>query len=188
MTIDLKKYTVKDLEAFEALPENRGRLWELINGEIVEKVPTQKHGMTTFTLSGLFFVYLQQHPAAGRGAIEVRHRMPDDEHNARIPDICIYTDATAAPIEKGAVPRMPDFAIEIQSPDDSPREMREKAEYYLKNGSKLVWLLYSKSRSADVCTLRDGKMHIEAMDNEGTLNGGDILPGFTVALKTIFPD
>jgi len=26
---------------------------------------------------------------------------------------------------------MPDFAVEIQSPDDDLRDMREKAEYYL---------------------------------------------------------
>jgi Uma2 family endonuclease len=188
MTIGFRKHTVDELEAFEALPENKNRLWELINGEIVEKVPTQKHGMTAFVLGGLLFVHLQAYPEAGRGAIEVRHQMPGDVHNARIPDICIYTDMTTPPVEKGAVPRMPDFAIEIQSPDDSPEEMRKKAEYYLKNGSKLVWLLLSKTRSAEVCTLKNGVMHVETVGIDSTLTGGDVLPGFTVALKTLFPD
>ena len=38
-----RKLTVADFDAFIAKPENVDRLFELINGEIVEKVPTQRH-------------------------------------------------------------------------------------------------------------------------------------------------
>lgn len=186
MSLQLRKHTVAELEAFEKLPENRARLWELVNGEIREKVPTQKHGMIAFLLNGAFFVYFQQHPQAGRGAVEVRHKMPDDEHNALIPDVCIYTNTTATPIEEGAVPYMPDLAIEIQSPDDSVPQMRAKAQYYLENGSRLVWLIYRK-REVDVCTWENNAMVIKTVDINGTLDGGTVLPDFALPVKAIFP-
>jgi Uma2 family endonuclease len=36
-------------------------------------------------------------------------------------------------VTEGAVMQMPDLAVEIQSPTDKPRELREKAHYYLQS-------------------------------------------------------
>ena len=38
-----KTYTIEEFERFLALPENADRLFELIDGEIVEKMPTEEH-------------------------------------------------------------------------------------------------------------------------------------------------
>ena len=52
------KISVDDFEAFIALPENSDRLLELIDGEIVEKVPTQEHGYLASLLNARIFIYL----------------------------------------------------------------------------------------------------------------------------------
>lgn len=196
LTPAVKLYTVDEFEEFIRQPENRDRRWQLIHGRLVEKMPTQLHGKITSTTIGELYIFFSQHPI-GWVANEVRHRLPGDEHNARLPDVCVYLDTKTPPIEQGPVPYMPDFdmpdfdmpdfAIEVQSPDDSMEDLRERADYFLANGSKLVWLMYPKSKTVEVCTLKDGRLHIEVFKEHDTLSGGDILPGFTLPLKKIFP-
>ncbi len=43
-------YTVDEFEELLKLPENAGRLLELIDGEIVEKMPTEEHGSIALPL------------------------------------------------------------------------------------------------------------------------------------------
>ena len=96
---------------------------------------------------------MQRHEV-GRVAIAPLHQIPGDNHNARLPDIAFTSAERALPIVKqGGVPQMPDLAIEIKSPNDRVREVREKADYYLRNGARAVWLVYPDSQSMEVCTL-----------------------------------
>lgn len=181
MVIQDRLYTVDEFEEFIAHPENRDRLFELINGEIVEKVPTQQHGIITLNIGGEVRTHVKQNKL-GRVAVEVRHQMPGDKHNARLPDISFYADTATPVIERGAMPRMPDLAIEIKSPDDSLKEMREKAVYYLANGARLVWLIYPEKRLVTVLT-KDSE---DILTEDDTLDGGDVLPGFTMPVRDIF--
>lgn len=77
--------------------------------------------------------------------------------------------------------------VEIQSPDDKPCDMRESAEYYLRNGSRLAWLFYPGIRQIEVCTLKDGMLHIATLTEDAILTGGEVLPGFSLPVKKIFP-
>lgn len=80
-----QKVTIRDFEEFLALSENNDRLYELIDGEIVEKMPTQEHGYLATLISAKIFNYLETNPI-GIVVVETRHQMPDDEHNAYVPD------------------------------------------------------------------------------------------------------
>lgn len=112
----------------------------------------------------------------------------NDPHNARLPDVAYTSAERLLPLtKKGSVPQMPDLCVEIQSPDDKPHEMREKAMFYLRNGARMVWLVYSKTRTIEVCTLNaEGVLQIQVVDESGELSGGEILPGFTLPLSAIF--
>lgn len=181
MFVQQQRYSFEEFEQFQALPQNRGRLFELIDGEVVEKVPTQAHGIVAVNISTpLKLRVMQGFP--GRVAVEVRHKMPHDPHNALLPDVSFYIDITLPVITSGAVPRMPDLAVEIQSPDDSLRQLRERAQYYLANGSRMVWLVLIEKRLVLVMTADD-----EYILTEGDiLEGGDVLPGFTLPVRDIF--
>lgn len=173
--------TVTEFEQFLALPENKDRLWELIEGRPVEKMPTQEHG--TFAANAVFELetWSRRHKK-GMVAVEVRHQMPEDEHNALLPDVAYYEDHTQPLIKQGAVPRMPDLAVEVKSPDDTYREMRAKAEYYLKNGTKMVWLIYPDKRLIELLTPTD----FQILHETDVLTGGDLLPEFSVPVTEIF--
>ena len=45
MAIQERRYTVEEFEAFIAKAENVDRLFELIDGEIIEKMPTEEHNL-----------------------------------------------------------------------------------------------------------------------------------------------
>ena len=184
MVTQHKLYTVAEFEAFEALPENLDRRFDLVNGEIAEKLPTQLHGLIASFLALELGLYLRKNPI-GRVYVEARYRMPDDEHNARIPDLSYVSDLSRKVVEKGSALYMPDLAIEIKSPDDTYDLMREKADYYLKNGSKLVWLIYPEKSLIEVRSAKAGTDILIAGD---MLGGADVLPGFKMPLKSVFAD
>jgi Uma2 family endonuclease len=182
MAIQTQLVTVDEFDQFLALPENRERLFELVNGEIVEKMPTQLHGVTVLTIGTEIRILLKQNPI-GRVGVEIRHRKPEDRYNDRLPDISFVADMTTPIVAQGAMPRFPDLAVEVKSPDDSYRQMRDTAAYYLANGVKLVWLVYPEKRIIEVYRA-DGDIQI--LNEEDTLDGGDVLPGFSMAVRDVF--
>ena len=182
MAIEPKLYTVDEFERFLKRPENRDRLFELVNGEIVEKMPTEEHGIIVLNIGTEIRILLKANPI-GRVGVEIRHGSPEDRYNDRIPDISFTADTTTSVVTQGAVPRFPDLAVEVKSPDDSYRQMREKAAYYLANGVKLVWLVYPEKRLIEVYRA-DGEIQI--LDEDDTLEGGNVLPGFSMTVSSIF--
>ncbi|GIL14190.1 MAG: hypothetical protein BroJett038_29100 [Chloroflexota bacterium] len=184
MVVRQKLYTVEEFEQFIAQAENADRLFELVEGEIVEKVPTEQHGVIVVNISTELKLYIRQ-TGKGRVAVEVRHQLPGDEHNSRLPDIAYYADSSRPVVEQGAVAQMPDLCVEVQSPDDTPKAMRDKAAYYLANGARLVWLVYPKKRLVEAL-YPDGEFDI--FSNGATVSGGELLPGFGLAVHAVFEE
>lgn len=178
-----KLYTVKEFEAFIARPENRERRFELIHGEIFEKMPTQLHGWIIAILLQALMNYLDNNPI-GWVFPEARYGMPDDDSNDRVPDLSFIREELGPLVEKGAAPYMPDLAVEVQSPDDSPKEMQEKAEYYLANGSRMVWLIFTNKHNRRVEVFRPNQS-VQTLGMYDTLEGG-VLPDFKLAVKALF--
>jgi Uma2 family endonuclease len=179
-------YVVEEFEHLADAPENADRLLELINGEIVEKVPTEEHGVIALNIATPIKVFLQKNKL-GRVGVEIRHRRPGDQYNARQPDVSFRSDTTSPVVTRGSVLQMPDLAIEIRSPDQAPRELREKAAYYLRNGSRLVWLVYPQTKTVEVSTLdTNGSLNFKTLTVDETLDGAEVLPGFTLPVREIF--
>ncbi len=182
MGIREKLYTVEEFEAIADAPENTDRLLELIDGELVEKVTTEEHGMITGNLYVPLWTFVTTN-RLGRVVIEARHRMPDDPHNARQPDLSFRAGLTPL-VKQGAIPQMPDLAVEVKSPSNTLRELREKARYYLANGTRLVWLILTENQLVEVYTPAEEFI----LGINDTLTGGDLLPGFTLPVRAIFTD
>jgi Uma2 family endonuclease len=187
MTAPVRHYTVEEFEHIEGLPENRDRLLELIHGRIVEKVPTYEHGFVAGRFFRFLDTYREDEDIEGVPGVEVRHQMPHDPQNSRLPDVSFSYVPENKVTKKGAVPAMPDLAIEIQSPDDSPESLRDRIEYYLQNGTRLGWIAYPETRTIEVCTLENGVLKIILLDENEFLDGGDVLPGFKLLVSKVFP-
>lgn len=177
----IDQYTVDKFEEFLKLSQNRDRLFELIHGRIVEKMPTEEHGAITLNIGAALHAFVNQHKL-GRVAVEVRHQLKKDKLNARVPDISFISGSRPA-VREGGVPLMPDLTVEIKSPDDTLKAMREKAEYYLANGVRLVWLIFPHKRFIEVYS---PDAETEILFGSDVLTGGDVLPGFTIPVEQAF--
>lgn len=176
-------YTVAQFERDYLSPEHSNRLFELINGEVHEKMPTQQYGLIASNINLELALYARQ-TKTGRPGIEVRHQIPEDKRNSRLPDISFV--CTKGPlVEHGSVVGMPDLAVEIKSPTDTITEMRETAAYYVANGSRLVWLVYPNYRLVEVYR---PAADVEILGEDDTLTGDDVLPGFTLSVRALFAD
>jgi Uma2 family endonuclease len=178
-----ERISLDAFEQFIELPENRDRLFELIDGRIVEKMPTELHGAIVARLIAYLVMYAEQHNL-GRVTTEARHRASQDAENDRLPDIAFTRWERALPlVEQGAVKHMPDLAIEIKSPSNGYEELRAKARYYLQHGAQLVWLIYPEKKLIEV--YRAGA-DSDILTGEDTLTGGTVLPEFSLPVKTVF--
>ncbi|MEM7131798.1 MAG: Uma2 family endonuclease [Chloroflexota bacterium] len=176
-------YTVDEFDDFRAQPENRNRLFELIDGEVFEKMPTEEHGMIALNVGSEFRTYGKQNKT-GRAGVEVRHQARKDNKNSRLPDVS-FRLTSDKPIKKGSVSGMPDLAVEIKSPTDTINGMRETAAYYLANGSRLVWLIYPEHRLVEVYRPNED---VEILNATQTLSGYDVMPGFEMPVVDVFTD
>lgn len=164
--------------------EGEGARFELINGRMVEKgMPTEQHGGIAVNIASPAKLYLKANPI-GRVGVEVRHKAEGDENNVRMPDVSVRLVSKSEPVvARGSVRGMPEFAVEIESPDDDIEKMREKAQFYLRNGSRLMWLVRPKLKLVEVYRLNH---EVEIFEIGAILSGYDVLPGFELPVAEVF--
>ncbi|MCY4146839.1 MAG: Uma2 family endonuclease [Chloroflexi bacterium] len=170
-------------------PELTDRRWYMIDGEVFDMSPVmQMHGLLAIRLGAYLMLYADEHNL-GEVTTEVGHYPPGDRRTLLAPDVAFTTHARikqTAPDE--FVPLMPDLAVEIASPSDSLAQLRRKAQIYLNNGARLVWIVLPDQRGVDVCRSAVGaRLDIEFVGADGALAGEEVLPGFELALSRLFP-
>ncbi|WP_375476877.1 Uma2 family endonuclease [uncultured Nostoc sp.] len=79
-------------------------------------------------------------------------------------------------------PICPDFVVELHSRTDSLKELQEKMQEYIENGTQLGWLIDRKNKRVEIyCPGKD----VEVLDNPASLSGENVLPGFVLDLQQI---
>ncbi|MEM1427297.1 MAG: Uma2 family endonuclease, partial [Cyanobacteria bacterium P01_H01_bin.130] len=80
-------------------------------------------------------------------------------------------------------PIAPDFILELKSPSDTIKDLREKMTEYQDAGVKLGWLIDRQAQTVEI--YRTGK-DPQLCDRPATLEGETILPGFTLDLAIVW--
>jgi Uma2 family endonuclease len=127
------------------------------------------------------YIYFRNNPI-GWAFSELRIKLPNDDLNDTIPDISVVLKAGREFDPNKPLAFMPDLAIEIKSPDDSLIKMRKKANYYLENGTKIVWLVDTQRQKVEVYTVDD----TEILGSNDTLDGGELLPDFKLPVSELW--
>jgi len=73
----------------------------------------------------------------------------------------------------------------VLSPGNTSGEMERKRVEYLEAGARLLWEIDPKSRTVAVYAKSDEPV---VLSENQTLDGGDVLPGFTLALRELFSE
>ena len=173
-----KLYTMEEFKEFVSRPENADRLFELINGAIIEVSPgrTRNSGFGILvSASVLNFCRAHNIPcyiSGADGAYDINgNTVAPDFAYKRTPLSDDYPD-----------PAPPLWVLEVVSPTDKAPDIRDKREIYEQAGI-LLWEMYPKRQSIDVYAPGQKKRTFRIDD---TLDGGDVLPGFRLAVRELF--
>ncbi|SRR5260221_2828172 len=188
MTIQDKTrlYTAADLWELSKRPEYADKSIELTEGYIVEVAASSiKPSLVTHKIELVIGNYVDEHNLGYVTNAEGGYELSPTTVLA--PDVGFIAKARITSLPERYFPGAPDLAIEVVSSTDSVKATQRKAAKYLAFGTRLVWIFYPAERAVDACTaIPDGGMIIHEIDIDGMLDGGDILPGFKVAVRDVF--
>jgi Uma2 family endonuclease len=161
-------------------------LYEVVDGEIKEKIVGVREGEIASLLHGFLFMFLRQH-RLGRALIEVLFRIDKSKDQERRPDVA-FVSAARWPMKRlapdtAAWDVVPDLAIEVVSPTNTAEGVQAKIHEYFDAGVSRVWVIYPKQRSVHVYTSRTDIHGLQIGDE---LDGGDLIPGFRLPLASLF--
>ncbi len=170
-------------EALMALPRD-GQKYELLGGELVVSPTGFQHG------------YLASRLVSAITAFALKHRLGvvvDSSTGFRLKSgDCLSPDVSFVGKERlrgrketptrffqGA----PDLAVEVVSPGESRKRLKQKLAQYFANGTRLAWVVNPKDRTIEVhSSLRDS----DTLREGDQLDGGSVLPGFAFPIEGIF--
>ena len=163
-----------------------GKQVELVRGVlVVREPPGVQHGAIMLRLgAGL----LQHADAYDLGLVVVGDpgfQLAVDPDTVRGPDIAfIRRERVPHPPPVGFAAFPPDLVIEIRSPSDRPGDILGKVGDWLSAGARLVWVIDPVHRLAHLYR-QDGTQATIGPGPQATLDGEDVLPGFSCALDAI---
>jgi Uma2 family endonuclease len=167
-----------------AIHARTGRLCELVDGTLVEKVMGYLESRLAVVLSHFLETYLDTRPLGSvAGADGMLRLFPG---MVRIPDISfiLWTSFPDGKLPRQPIPPIaPDLAVEVLSEGNTEREMQRKLGEYFQSGTRLVWYIDPDERVARIYTAADRSTTIDA---GGFLSGGELLPGFELRLGDLF--
>ena len=165
---------------------SQGVRGELIRGELHETMSTGiNHGRTVTKTVVQLGSFIEPRQLGTLVASDTGIWLERDPDTVREPDIAFISDEKM-PLDAdipGYSEVVPDLVMEIRSPSDSQREIREKALMWLSFGVRLVWVAHTDTRTVDVYDTDGSVLTLTEDDN---LDGGDILPGFECPVRDIF--
>ncbi len=181
--------TVDDLHA---LPDD-GWTYELLNGVLV-RMPLSSGGASNVGARLLIRLgaYVEDHDlglvTGEQGGYRLDPAHPLDTEVA--PDVAFVRAGRApSPTSPEFYGRAwllaPDLAAEVASENQFAPGMAAKAQLYLRFGTRLMWVIWPRYKRVDVWRPGDDTPTPRAV--EDTLDGEEVVPGFTCPIARLFP-
>ncbi len=175
--------TEADVVRIEA---RENRLFELIDGVLVEKGMGFRESLLAGAILTALSIWVEaRNLGVVAGADGMMKLIPGQ---VRIPDVAFVSWARFpdGKIPQAPIPLLaPDLAVEVLSESNTKREMARKTDEYFDAGVRLVWIVDPKSRTVTVFT---GPAQFTVLGSDQILDGGQVLPGFTLSLRKLFAE
>jgi Uma2 family endonuclease len=161
---------------------NDGRKYELVDGEIRVSPTGARHGQVSVKLARRLDAHAETQRLGHVFDSSTGFRLPAG--NVRSPDASFVARGRfeGEKVPMGFSPVPPDLAVEVLSPDDSPRYVLDKVGEYLQAGVRLVWVVDPEDRTA---TVYRSLTNVRTLRDEDELDGEDVVPGFRCRLSDI---
>jgi Uma2 family endonuclease len=160
------------------------RLCELVDGILVEKALGYRE-----LVSAAALIELVRRLARGRGAVAGADGMMRLAPGlVRIPDVSFipWDRFPNRRIPDDPIPDLaPDLGVEVIGAGNTKEEMRRKLLDYFSAGCRQIWFVDATARTVTVFSAADEG---EVLTEEQTLDGGVVLPGFSLVLRDLFAE
>ncbi|HXW15726.1 MAG TPA: Uma2 family endonuclease [Terriglobia bacterium] len=174
------KYTHADLLQ---MPDD-GKRREIIDGDLyVTPLPIDRHQMILFNLTMAFGKFLEIHPLG-----KLRFAPLDvilGEHDVLEPDLLIVLNEHQH-ILQDWVRGAPDLVIEILSPTTAARDRGIKLKAYARYGVGEYWIVDPALEVIEVYRMTPEGFHLAATAAKGDTTETPLLPGFSLAVDSVF--
>lgn len=163
--------------------------YELLKGRLLRMLPPQEeHGDLGGRILVALGIFCKHHHINGKIRTEVGYLLSIPEAPATVfaPAVSYLAPDRPTAVKQGAYRReAPDSAVEIVSPSQFRPEMTDKARIYVAAGVKLVWMVWPATQTIDIWH-HNSQEPIATAGIGDTLDGMDVLPGFSVPVAEIF--
>ena len=163
----------------------RGYRYELIRGELTKTMSAGfAHGAQAVNIIGSLWTHVRHHDLGRIVTAEATFLLATAPDHARIPDVGFVRQERVSSLDEmtGAYHGAPDLAVEVISPTDRLARVREKTQDWLDHGTPMVVVVNPRNRTVQVYT-SDGVTELAEAD---TLDGGDVVPGWSMPVADIF--
>jgi Uma2 family endonuclease len=159
-------------------------VWELVDGEPIELTPAAGKSSR---IGGRLYARLADHvePTEFGWAFpaETGFVLFADRTTVRSPGAAVVSRNRLAEPPDSFVPLAPDLAAEVLSPSDRMADALAKIAMYLDAGVRLVWLVDPATQTV---TIFRPDAPPTKLDAGNTLDGGEVVSGFSVPVAEIF--
>jgi Uma2 family endonuclease len=167
-----------------ALHDHEDRLFELIDGVLVEKAMGCRESMLALFIAAALDAFVHRaNLGIVTGADGMMRLFPK---NVRIPDVAYvaWVRVPGGRVPTAPIPDLaPDLAVEVLSKSNTTAEMARKRREYFSTGCSLVWIVDPDARN--VAVYRSDEEPVLLTEND-QLSGEDLLPGFQLSIRELF--
>ena len=176
-----RKITVAE---FEAMPDDPGHRYELVDGNLVDMDGKPAHGKTTSEFSRLLGNHIYGAGLLLEVGTNTGFQLSPD--TLRFPDVYVASLERMSQYNADApgYPQLaPDVAIEVVSDSNTPAALARKIAEYFANGTRAVWIADPVPRT--VAIRRPGQPE-QVFGVGDLLSGEPEIPGFACPVADIF--
>lgn len=161
-----------------------GKCAELVRGVlVVREPPGARHGRIAMNLGVELANFVRARELGVVYAAETGFTLARHPDTVRAPDVAfVRRERLPSPEPVGFPELAPDLVVEVLSPDDRPGQRLAKVADWLSAGTRVVWVIDPERRLARVYR-HDGTERIVSAAE--TLDGEDVVPGFSCPLATM---
>jgi Uma2 family endonuclease len=159
---------------------------ELIRGEVKRMSPGGgTHGKLCMKLGAVLLAFVESNDLGAVFGAETGFTVERDPDSVLGADAAFVTKERLQSVEDEDkfLPFAPDLAVEVLSKSNTVAEIDEKIALYFAAGSRQVWIVNPKRRTVAVYS---SPFDVRIFGEQDTLEGGDVLPGFSYELSKLF--
>lgn len=185
--IEYGRYTYADYLTWEM-----DEMVELIKGKVFKRdaaAPRMSHQRVSVRLTSAFFNFLngkscQVFHAPFDVRLPLNSKKNQDIDTVVQPDLCVICDPIK--LDEAGCIGAPDLVVEILSPGNNKRELKNKYEVYEESGVKEYWVIHPNEQTLLIYSLTSGRFQASRLFTSGDIVESVCVPGMRIDLEELF--